>query len=46
MTLLSTLTAQSENRIEAAIVLSTYLPLIEELDEVRCSWTRELQSKG
>uniref|UniRef100_A0A0K3CNX6 Acyl-protein thioesterase 1 n=1 Tax=Rhodotorula toruloides TaxID=5286 RepID=A0A0K3CNX6_RHOTO len=34
MTLLSTLTARSENRIEAAIVLSTYLPMIEELDEV------------
>lgn len=36
MTLLSTLTARSENRIEAAIVLSTFLPMIEELDEVRC----------
>ncbi|BGP08219.1 Acyl-protein thioesterase 1 [Rhodotorula toruloides] len=34
MTLLSTLTARSENRIEAAIVLSTFLPMIEELDEV------------
>lgn len=35
MALLSTLTSPHANRIEAAVVLATYLPLIDDMEDVR-----------